>query len=371
MNPGMLREAFGSQIDEIDAALEAYLSRRIDPPAHYGMIRYHFGYANADLSPLTGPKLSRGKRMRAIFSLLVGRAVGADPKVLQTLMLASEMMHSASLVHDDVEDGDTVRWGRPTLWSLFGIEQAINVGDSLIGLTYDLLLELQSQGLAADRVLRVLKVFKDAHLKLTEGQHLDLSSGLAAARVRGYQGMIARKTAAACECATESAAIAGGGSPRIEEAFRAFGFAFGMMYQVCDDIRDVWGDPNDTGKDSGRDIYLRKRSFPLVYAAEIGPPWLTELLWLSNDAGKERRMHPPSGRRKPDELTPQQVQMVRDELLRLGIAGRCREVARHYRDVAIESLRSTGLEAPELSMLENMTNLCAAMAGVAEEAVAA
>ena len=350
MNIGSLRQLFAAEIDEVDAALAEYLATYADPPGHYGLIRYHLGFADERLAPTPGARQPRGKRLRAIVCMLIGRAIGAPRNALTTLMLASEMLHNASLVHDDIEDEEPLRWGRPTVWSLSGTSQAINIGDALIGMTFDLLLRLRQDGVPPDVVHRVLESYVRAYLRMGEGQHLDL---LQQARldigVDRYLDMISRKTGAALEGFCGATAIVGGGTAQVEGSYRRFGAAFGMLYQIMDDIGGVWGELDDTGKIAARDIMLRKTTLPLLYGVEHGSPALRKLLLEPHDTKAA--------------FTEAESEHIVAELAAVGVEDLCRAVALRHRDAALAELRGAGDGAAEQSrehmMLAKMVEVCA------------
>jgi geranylgeranyl pyrophosphate synthase len=355
---GALREIFAPQIREVDEALAMYVNGLRDPMSHYDMVRYHLGFADG------GSRLPSGKRLRPLFSLFIGRACGAPEPVIRKLMIAVEISHNASLVHDDIEDGDPIRWGRPTTWSVYGMNQAINVGDALIGMTYEVLMAIRDAGVPADTTLRVLEIFNRTHLRMAEGQHLDLlHEGRFDIGVDAYLDIISRKTAAACECAAHAAAVLAGQSPVVEDCYRRFGHAFGMLYQLCDDIRALWGEPEDTGKAALRDIALGKSTLPLIYGMELGTPALREALALRRALPAERRHSPAAPRRLPDSFLDRAL-FVRDELTKLGVDDLCRKHVVTHRDRAIAALRETKRNSEEHGLLETMTKLCAEMAGV-------
>lgn len=349
MKLGLVREFFAAQIGQVDEALGALLRERNDPAEHYGMIRYHFGFSEG------GQRLPSGKRMRAIFCLLIGGATGAPPAALRTLMVATELMHGASLAHDDVEDGDLTRWDRSTLWSRFGANQAVNAGDAMIGLTYGRLLRLAGDGVPPATVLRVIEIYAQAHLRMAEGQHLDLAcESRPDTTIATYLDIIARKTASACECPSRAAAVLAAKGGELEEACAAFGRSFGMLYQMVDDVAGVWGDPDSTGKAELADVALHKASLPVIVGLARGSPRLRALF-----AGP--RACAPSAR-----LTREQALGIRDELTGLRVREECCTYMAKYRDEAIASLKATRSDGPEIGLLEMMTRLCAEMGGLAE-----
>ncbi len=351
MDLGSVRVALDEYIREVDDALVDYLEKKREPVEHYEMIRYHLGFANAAPGGTPGPRLPRGKRLRAVACLLISRAIGAPADATRTLMIAGEMMHAASLVHDDIQDKELLRWNRPTVWAAFGTDQAINVGDAMIGMTYELLLALRDVGVEASLVLQTISTFNEAHLRMSEGQHLDLAhAGRFDIPLEKYFEMASLKTGAACECIAYASALVSGCAPRVAEAYRGFGRSFGLLYQLCDDIRDVTDDLESTGKAGLKDLRRRKPTLPLLLGVAAGAPTLTSL--LRRESAEEL------------ELTRDEELAIRAELRSLGVDARCRSTAATKRDEALHHLAETGLSGAEHAQLEMMVRLCAQAAGV-------
>lgn len=342
---GVVRAKFASQMEEVDEVLSHFLDDSQDPAFHYALIRYHLGFCGEDLNPLSGKRLVRGKRLRAILCMLIGRAIGTPPGPLRTLMSASELLHSASLVHDDVQDGDHLRWGRPTIWSKWGSAQAINVGDAFIGLSFQQLLRLRDDGVSAELVVQVVHAYVQALVRMAEGQHLDIFyQGALDVGVDAYLDMIARKTGAALEGFAEATAIIGGSRQQARAAYRAFGRSFGVLYQVCDDIHAVWGVEEQTGKRSLNDLVTRKMTLPLIIGAQLGSRKLRSLL------GQSAAQCPT--------FTADEAVFIAGELSSLGVRAMCLEHARFYRDAALENLHPMDSSSEEHRMLVAMVELC-------------
>jgi geranylgeranyl diphosphate synthase type I len=342
---GSIRELFSAEVEAVDRALRGHLARFPNPPAHYGMVKYHLGFAREDLVDVVGPPLARGKRLRAITCMLICRALAAPPPATERLMIAGEMLHAASLAHDDIQDEDPLRWGRPTLWSLFGVGQALNTGDALVAMTYQLLVELPRYGVSTDAALDAIRIFNDAHIRMCEGQHLDMASrDRLDVSVDEYMDTIAGKTAAMIEWIAHVAARIAAHDPRVVECYRRFGHAFGMLYQICDDIRAVWIEPNEAQKQVGGDVRLRKATLPLVLGARSGAPRLDDLLAGAAEDGA--------------------LVSIANELRHLGVLDECRAYARERLNEALEMLRLTGRSSREHDVLEQLVRGFAGAAGV-------
>jgi len=237
----------------------------------YGMLRYHLGWEDRDFRPITGPQPT-GKRLRPVFCLLCCEACGGDWERALPAAAAVELVHNFSLIHDDIEDGDSTRRGRPTVWSVWGVPQALNAGDTLFTLAHLALFRLTDRGMPPETVLSALQILLTACLRLTEGQFLDLRfEGQEEVSVEDYLFMIARKTAELLSAACELGALMAGAPADVRERLRTFGHHVGIAFQIQDDILGIWGDPAVTGKPVGSDLRRGKKTFPVLYALSRQP----------------------------------------------------------------------------------------------------
>ena len=248
-------------------SFERYLVSAIDgtssSAATCAMIREHFG--------LDEPDGKRGKRLRPRILLTVAEAEGADPESAFAAAAAIELLHNFSLIHDDIEDGDEMRHGRPTLWARHGVPAALVAGNAMSALSYLTLID-GSHALPRERVLAMVRCLQQAHYTMCEGQSFDIGFETAlAVTFEEYVRMIAGKTAALLSASCELGALAAGASAERALAYGAVGRAYGLAFQVRDDILGAWGRTEETGKPSGADISRRKWSFPVTWAL-AGPP---------------------------------------------------------------------------------------------------
>lgn len=245
---------------------------------HYAMMQYHMGWVDTEFKPSFLPA---GKRVRPLLCLLACEEVGGPPGYAIPAAAALEILHNFSLVHDDIEDGDETRRHRPTVWKLWGIPQAINVGDGMFALAFAAMQRTAEQGVTSARTLAALRTFTAMAVALTEGQHLDMSfEQRDDVTVAEYIRMIQGKTAALIGASVAIGALIGGATAAQDEALQRFGQAIGVSFQIQDDILGIWGDPAVTGKAAGNDILRKKKSLPLLHAlnhAAVGPR-LRELL---------------------------------------------------------------------------------------------
>lgn len=240
--------------------------------AHYGMMHYHLGWADDTFRP---GEFGAGKRIRPLLCLLACEAVGGDPAAALPAAAAAEILHNFSLIHDDIEDGDETRRHRPTVWTIWGVPQAINAGDGMFALAYAALLRSQKRGVSATSLVAALDRFTACCVALTEGQHLDIDfEKRARVSVADYLRMIEGKTAFLLATSLAIGALMGGADGRTDDALYRFGRHIGLAFQIRDDILGIWGDPALTGKAAGNDILRRKKSLPLLYALDhptVGP----------------------------------------------------------------------------------------------------
>jgi geranylgeranyl diphosphate synthase type I len=237
------------------------------------MLHYHMGWADESLAPSTAPG---GKRIRSTLCLLSCEALGGDWSVALPAAAAIELLHNFSLVHDDIEDGDPTRRGRPTLWSVWGVPQAINAGDALFAFAQLALLGLAREGVLPSRVGEAMVLFNNTCLAITEGQHLDIAfEQRARVPVADYLEMVARKTAALIAAACDLGALVASDQASDERTdaearihLRSFGRHLGMAFQMQDDILGIWGAPDITGKPAGADLARRKKSLPILHGLE-------------------------------------------------------------------------------------------------------
>jgi geranylgeranyl diphosphate synthase type I len=262
---------------------------RLEPnaPGHYGMMRYHLGWLDEQLSPVNGPT---GKRLRPLICLLAVEACGGEAERAVPAAVALELLHNFTLIHDDVEDGDPVRHHRPTVWKLWGEAQAINAGDGMHVLAYLTLLELAGRGVPPATVVALARRLAETSLAVTEGQHLDLAfERRADVSPAEYLDMIARKSAALLGCAAATGAEIAAAPPEWVEALLAYGHYLGMGFQIRDDILGIWGEEETTGKPAG-DLRRRKKTLPSLYAlsrADDGDKEALRSLFASSEPGDD------------------------------------------------------------------------------------
>jgi geranylgeranyl diphosphate synthase type I len=248
--------------DAMRSAVEAMASAS---PLLASMSSYHLGWLDRQFEPVDPSVIERGKRIRPRIALLACMAVSGRVEPALPVAGSIELLHNFTLIHDDIQDASPLRRHRETVWSIWGVGQAINAGDAMFAASHLLLLSAAEKGLPAEIVLRLASAFDRMTIDIVGGQVMDLQfeSG-APASVDDYLAMISRKTAAIIEFAAWAGAIAGGAAGRQEAHLGEFGRALGIGFQLQDDVLGVWGKSKETGKAEADDIRRKKQSLPIV-----------------------------------------------------------------------------------------------------------
>jgi len=207
---------------------------------------------------------SGGKRVRASIALLAAR-LGGNLDFERSLYVATaiEMVHAASLVHDDLIDQADVRRGRPTVHSSWGGNVALMVGDYLFALAAGQMAE------AADP--RIIKSFARGVERICEAELAPVTVvEPTSVALDQYFAKIGGKTAALFECAAEGGILASNGTPEQVAALRRFGYDVGLAFQIVDDVLDFTGDEATLGKPAGHDLREGTITLPVIYAVAMG-----------------------------------------------------------------------------------------------------
>jgi geranylgeranyl diphosphate synthase type I len=313
-------------LDALIADTEAEMRRVIDAAEDtrteplYRWVRYHLGLDQ---------EASRGKRLRPLLGLLAYQSIAGEHERALPGAAAVEMGHNFSLVHDDIEDQSEERRHRATLWALTGVPQAINTGDTLFTLSRLALYRLEELGFPPRKILDLMRLYDETCLALCEGQFLDIRASESDdwMSVDYYFDMIGRKTASLIAGSVQAGAMLATDDEQVIEAYRQFGWALGLAFQLNDDLLGIWGDEAATGKEPS-DIEARKQTLPLIHALEhaTGPDRERLAAILHGDAP-----------------TVAQVAEARDLVERIGSREFTRDRARAHRDEAIGHLERSGV----------------------------
>jgi octaprenyl-diphosphate synthase len=278
----------------------------------------------------------RGKRVRPLLTLLVSRLGGeADRDEVLWAATVIELVHTATLLHDDCLDGTEMRRGVPTVHEQWGQHAAILMGDWLFTKAFDILCER--------RLHHALHILVRHTHRMTCGMNRELASRRdASLSVGEYLKVIDEKTGALFVSSCEIGAVLGGLDERTAAVLSEFGRDLGRAFQIIDDIFDFTGDPSDLGKPVGTDFRLGFPTLPLLYAWEDGDPAAGERV-----AGIFRRGQP----------SEEEWEVVRGFVLEGGGVDRARRDALAYAYSARDRLAAlNGNEgvAPLLATVEYM-----------------
>lgn len=256
-----VKEILNKYVPDVEQTIQAALE--VASPFIRGMVGYHFGWLDQE-SKLVD--FRKGKFLRPTLCLLTFEALQASYQAALPVAACLELIHNFSLVHDDIEDGDTERHGRPTVWAIWGKPLAINTGDFLYTLAFKCLYQLDVTRFGSEPVFGVQQLINQACLALTIGQDLDLRfEQLQDVTAEMYLDMVGGKTAALLEASIVSGAMLGTTNPLTVNHFRDFARNLGVAFQVRDDILGLWGDSAETGKSVDNDLRRKKKTLPVIY----------------------------------------------------------------------------------------------------------
>lgn len=218
---------------------------------------------DSDVSSLSGVNGSilnnSGKQLRPIVSLLMAKACGEPNGDSEIIAASAEILHNATLIHDDVADESSRRRGKPTLFSLLGAGTAVLVGDFWLARAMEVMMKASCSS-------KVSGLFSKTLTDLAEGEMLQLEKSVSADTTEeDYYRIIYCKTASLFEASVVSGALSVGACPEYVEAARNYACAVGMAFQIKDDILDYAGDAQ-LGKPLGIDLLEKKITLPLLGA---------------------------------------------------------------------------------------------------------
>ena len=312
-----MRRFFNSSRGLVEKDMEGVLGQ-FELPI-YDFMRYHLGWKDEKGNWLKEKERRKygGKRIRPLMLLLLNKFLGGKPELAVPSASAVEFLHNFSLVHDDIEDGDEVRRFRPTVWKIWGIPQAINLGSAMQALVNLSALRLR-ENFPEEIVNKVLEELTWAIVRMTEGQYLDLKmQEESGATVSDYLDMIRRKTGALFEHACRISAILARKDEETTERAGKFGMSFGLAFQIKDDYLGIWGEPEKIGKPA-EDIHKGKKSFPIVFA-------------LNKSARKEEL----EGILREKEKKDGEIERALEILEEVGAESYTREICESYVDDAV------------------------------------
>jgi geranylgeranyl diphosphate synthase type II len=244
----------------VDGALEAFLPGPDNVPSViFEAVRYSL--------------FAGGKRLRPILCLAAAEAAGGGTEPILPAACALEMIHTYSLIHDDLPamDNDDYRRGRLTSHRVYGEGMAVLAGDALLTEAFRLLADRTKAGnLPPERMLRVAGEIAGAagFFGMVGGQAMDLQAEGQACDLEGLLAIHRRKTGALILVSLRAGAILAGAGEAELAALTAYGTRIGLAFQITDDVLNVEGDPALLGKQTGSDAARGKATFPSLMGAE-------------------------------------------------------------------------------------------------------
>ena len=247
-----------AQQKTIDAALDRWVPPETEDPAtiHRAM-RYSL--------------FAGGKRIRPLLAIAAAHAVSDAPVGVESAACVLELIHTYSLIHDDLPalDNDDLRRGRPTCHKVFGDATAILAGDALLTLAFEVLSKLEEIG--ADRRIQLVRELATASGTvggMIGGQVNDLEGEGKFPTARLLESIHRAKTGALLRASVRMGAIYAGAEPEELDALTRFGEHAGLAFQIVDDVLDVEQPSEALGKTAGKDAQQKKITFPAVYGIE-------------------------------------------------------------------------------------------------------
>jgi len=207
-----------------------------------------------------------GKRLRPILCMLSARLAGGDVKHAIPLAVALEFFHNFTLIHDDIEDDSTLRRGKPTMHRIYGVPLAINAGDGLYALSYEIILGCKAL-FGIERSWKILAAFNRMNVALVEGQAMDINfrSNHEMDEAEVLE-LLRKKTGALFATSAYCGAIAGGGDEELASDLALMWEKVGTSFQVQDDILNLTGEEEKYGKRIGDDVSEGKPTLILIHA---------------------------------------------------------------------------------------------------------
>lgn len=311
-----------TMIAAVEAEMRDVLQMNGNPAGLFaGMMHYHMGWVDASLRPA---HVHSGKRIRPLLCLLCCQAAGGNWEQAVPAAAAVEILHNFTLIHDDIQDDSPTRRGRPTLWTLWGVPQAINSGDAMFAAAHLAMARLLDNGVPPMTVVRALRRLDETCLELTHGQFADMQFETRDdVAVDEYIAMIQGKTAVLIALCAELGALIAQRDDQTIHHYAAFALHLGLAFQVRDDILGIWGQEDVIGKSAATDIVTRKKSLPVLFGLAQNPA--LRQLYAAPDAG--------------DTFVAQAIALLDDS----GARAYAETQERHYTDTALKHLRAAGI----------------------------
>ncbi|HEY8991000.1 MAG TPA: farnesyl diphosphate synthase [Luteolibacter sp.] len=252
-----LKAYLAARAKEVDAALDRFLPKKnVAPATVHAAMRYTV--------------FAGGKRLRPILTLAAAEACGGEPENALAPACAVEVLHTYSLVHDDLPcmDDDDLRRGRPTCHKVYGEGMAVLTGDALLTEAFLMLAQTPASKRYSAKDYVAELALTGGSRKLIGGQVLDLEGEGKKLTKAGLIKIHEAKTAALLTTSLRLGGMTANATPKQLEALTAFGYALGLAFQVIDDILDVTQPTEVLGKTAGKDAAVEKSTYPAVLGLE-------------------------------------------------------------------------------------------------------
>ena len=268
-----------------------------------------------------------GKRVRPAITLLCAQFHSHDPDRPIIMASAVELLHLATLIHDDTVDNSPLRRGRATVSNTWSPHVAVLFGDYVFATSATFVCDTQN--------IRVIRRFSETIMELASGQLMEYFTAFDPSQARSlYHDRIYRKTASLFCTASESGAVLGEASEPEVQALRDYGYNIGMAFQVRDDLLDFEGDPSNLGKPVGNDLLNGVLTLPTIMLMERYPnDDLVQSLFKDRDNDKKLK---------------KVVEVINDST----ILPDCEQVVQDYSDKACKALESLPDCAPKQSLID-------------------
>ncbi|PKO15336.1 hypothetical protein CVU37_13325 [candidate division BRC1 bacterium HGW-BRC1-1] len=285
---------------------------------------------------------AQGKRLRPLLCLLVSDSLCGRTDQALPFAASIELMHNFALVHDDIEDGDEYRRGRPSAWKRYGVPHAVNLGDYLFTKIFAALL-LGEGAVPAEKMVRFFALMTKTLDHTHRGQALDMNARFERIDLAHYMRIVTNKTGYYLAAPLVAGAIAADAGAEVEQALQRYGMAIGPMFQIRDDLIDL---THGKGREAvGSDVCEGKRSFLAAFVFERGAA--NEAARLEEILNKER-----------SETTPEDVAEVLEMFNRTGAMAEARRVCEEMTEQALVEI--DGLPEPLRGRLVDVTRYLAA-----------
>ena len=275
---------------------------------------------------------NRGKRLRPLLVLLSGYNIDGGREALRNVATAVELIHTASLLHDDIIDGAGERRGKPSLNALYGNSSAVLTGDYFFARAFELLAQCEDSALIC--------LLTTAISTMCEGE-IEQSRNAFNCYISETQYLRCAysKTAVLLEACCEAGALLSTLDRNAVQQLKHYGRNLGMAFQITDDLLDIWGDPASTGKPVGSDLQEGTITLPLIYVLE-DPRWGEQLRQLVHKR----------------DFSPEALAFLTDPTCLTGPLAKAQQQAAAYVCRAVDSLHALE-QGPAREILEKMAAL--------------